>query len=146
MTDKNTNQIKGETPNFYPKLIDKDGNLINIGDVLYGEDGKAWKVDNILYSAEMSHPVGVWGVNEDGTPNYEYQAFTPKWLSRKNPKPEPLALDADALDEWMADIQCVISELPVGDYPLKNHLFDLQDKMRKVTEGESEADKWEDFI
>ena len=138
--------IKGETPNFYPKLLDKDGNLINIGDVLYGNDGKAWKITMVAYSKNMAYPLAARNVREDGTEDLLDKCLKPRWLSRKNPKPEPLALDADALDEWMADIQCVISELPVGDYPLKNHLFDLQDKMRKVAVSESEADKWEDFI
>ena len=145
MTDKNTNQIKGETPNFYPKLLDKDGNLVNIGDVLYGEDGKAWKVDGVRYSTDMSYPVGALEV-VDGVTTENFRPLKPEWLSHRNPNPEPLALDTDTLDEWMADLQAVISGLPVGDYPLKNCLFDLQDKMRKVAEGESEADKWEDFI
>ena len=140
MTDKNSNQIKGETPNFYPKLLDKDGNLINIGDVLYGEDGIAWKVDGIRYSDDMTCPVGVFEFL-DGRVTANYRALNPEWLSRKNPKSEPLTLDTDTLDEWMADLQCVISELPVGDYPLKNHLYDLQDKMRKVAEGDTKEDK-----
>ena len=143
---KDTNKIDGETPNFYPKLLDKDGNVINIGDVLYGEDGKTWKIATVAYSERMNHPLGAWWIDEDGVERLIYKALKPKWLSRKNPKSKPSDLDVDTLDEWMADLQGAIGELPVGDYPLKNHLYTLKDKMRQVAEGETKEDKWEDFI
>ena len=143
---KDTNKVEGETPNFYPKLLDKDGNLINIGDVLYGEDGKAWKIATVAYSERMNHPLGAWWIDEDGVERLIYKALKPKWLSRKNPKSKPSDLDVDTLDEWMADLQGAIGELPVGDYPLKNHLYTLKDKMRQVAERETKKDMWEDFI
>jgi hypothetical protein len=151
MTNKNTNKVDGETPNFYPKLLDKDGNVINIGDVLYGEDGRAWEIEQVRYGENLKYPlVGrlfIFLADMDGCSeidefyNPTRKELSPKWLSRKNPKPKPSALDADTLDEWMADLQGVISELPVGDYPLKNNLYKLKDKMRQVAERETKEDK-----
>jgi hypothetical protein len=138
--------INGETPNFYPKLLDKDGCVINIGDTLYGEDGRMWKIQSVEYSENETFPIFAYEVDEDGDDVGVVEILKPKWLSRKNPKPKPSALAANTLDEWMADLQAAIVELPVGTYPLKNHLYTLKDKMRQVAERETKEDEWEDFV
>ena len=132
------NKIKGETSNFYPKYLDKDGFVINIGDVLFGSDGKAWKISCISYDPHCEYSIIAWDVLDDGSTGTDMKSLKPKWLTRQNPKPNPTQLTRETLNEWIDDIQGVIKELPIGSYPMKTRLYTLMDKMHKVAEREND--------
>ena len=74
---------------FFKKYRDKDGAFINLGDELYGEDGRKWYVAEVRYgkSPTPTYPI----VCKGESPYKEYFGATkelkPKWLSRNKPNP-----------------------------------------------------------
>ena len=132
--------IRGETNGFYPKYLDKNKEIINIGDVLYGEDGKAWKIALVGYAKKMSHPLGAWNIEDDGTEGTIYKALKPKWLTHENPNKKIEVQETD-LKKWHDDLTCAILELPVGNFPLKTLFNRVRDGIKEYIQ-----DDYEDYI
>ena len=75
---------------------DKDGVPIHAGDVVYGDDGKAWRVHEIVLLAvtESVRKFSVKAVCDDGAK----RGLRPEWLSHE--RPDSFELIADELEKW----------------------------------------------
>ena len=75
------------TEEFYKKYRDKEGEIIEIGDTVYGEDGRAWWVKEVCYGfdckypivGELRVPIEELNVVEFCTPTTK--RLRPKWLT-----------------------------------------------------------------
>ena len=127
--------IKGEMNAFYPKYLDKNKEIINLGDTLYGEDGKAWKINMVVYATEETHPLGAWNVKDDGTEGEIYKALKPKWLTHQDPN-KKIEVSETALKKWHDDLTRAIVELPVGSYPFKTLFTRVRDDIKQYIQDD----------
>ena len=65
-----------ETDTTFNKPKDKDGVVINLGDVVYGEDGRGWRVTEIRYGKWTAYPIGAQSIN-----TAESKDLKPHWLT-----------------------------------------------------------------
>lgn len=103
---------------------DKDGVPIHAGDVVYGDDGKAWRVHEIVLLAvtESVRKFSVKAVCDDGAK----RGLRPEWLSHERPDSwERIADELDAADS--ADDVC-------------EKLADIAERIRKLAKKEGEHD------
>lgn len=101
---------------------DKDGVPIHAGDVVYGDDGKAWRVHEIVLLAvtESVRKFSVKAVCDDGAK----RGLRPEWLSHERPDSwERIADELDAADS--ADDVC-------------EKLADIAERIRKLAKKEAE--------
>ena len=78
-----------------PVINDKDNKAICIGEIVYGQDGKAWEVTGFNYNSHYS----VQGKNGDAV-----RDLKPEWLSHEKPMtPEDIEkyLESNAMDYLM---------------------------------------------
>ena|GEM_PF-5189720 len=73
----------------YPPLTAKDGQPIEEGTLLYGEDGRAWLVESIAHGEK--YPI-------EGSCDGEYKRLKPEWLTHEKPK--------DSLDDVVLMLRC----------------------------------------
>ena len=132
--------IRGETNGFYPKYLDKNKEIINIGDVLYGEDGKAWNITGVTYREDDDYPLIAWSVDEGGNHRLPLKQLKPKWLTHENPNKKIEVQETD-LKKWHDDLTCAILELPVGNFPLKTLFNRVRDGIKEYIK-----DDYEDYI
>ncbi|MCI6843955.1 MAG: hypothetical protein MR874_04255, partial [Coriobacteriaceae bacterium] len=73
-----------------------DGEPINVGDVVYGEDGRAWRVRGVTIGAWRAGRAGhyVRAVGDAG----EWRYLKPEWLTHG--RPDSWGRIADELDAW----------------------------------------------
>lgn len=79
---------------------DKDGRPIIAGDVVYGDDGKVWRVHEIVLLAvtESGRKFSVKAVCDDGAK----RGLRPEWLSHE--RPDSLERIANELEAWCDDV------------------------------------------
>jgi hypothetical protein len=128
--------IKGETPNFYPKPLDKFGEVISIGDTIYceGDDTPAI-VDGIHYRAG------------DGF-NIFLRLMTGELCEMATPDAVSHTIEReDGEDEWPAKetltrwydlLGSAIKEMPIGDYPCKNKIHGVWCEISQILHEGSE--------
>lgn len=74
----------------------KDGEPINVGDVVYGEDGRAWRVRGVTIGEKsQAHPDHVIRATSDAG---EWRYLKPEWLTHG--RPDSWGRIADELDAW----------------------------------------------
>jgi hypothetical protein len=142
--------IRGETNGTYPKYLDKNHKIINLGDVLYGEDGKAWTIEQACYGEKVKYPLtgrlhipiedldGCTEVDEFYNPTIK--ELKPKWLTHDNPNKKIEVKETD-IKKWHDDLTCAILELPVGNFPLKTLFNRVRDGIKQYLQ-----DDYEDYI
>ena len=80
---------KRERPDYFKKFRDKDGVCIGLGDVVYGEDGKAFRVDGVIYEKNIMHPIVATALKQewkDDVYDNETYKLKPKWLTHEEVK------------------------------------------------------------
>ena len=97
--------MNNERTHYFEKYKDKDGVEINLGDNVFGEDGKIWHVTEIKYALVNTHPITAEEVTVDFSNNCfihgETRDLKPKWLSHKLQSKESPALNSMELDFGM---------------------------------------------
>ena len=73
-----------------------DGEPINVGDVVYGEDGRAWRVRGVTIGEKsQAHPDHVIRATSDAG---VWRYLKPEWLTHE--RPDSWGRIADELDAW----------------------------------------------
>lgn len=98
-----------ETDTTFNKPKDKDGVVINLGDVVYGEDGRGWRVTEIRYGKWAAYPIGAQSIN-----TIESKDLKPHWLTHRYYDWEIMARvllsDMDSCAKWIREAEEDIEE------------------------------------
>lgn len=73
------------TTDYFEKYRDKNGDVLNIGDVVRGNDSRLWKIDSFVFSNTVTHPIFAHRVTEDGKDAGDIRQLKPKWLTKYTP-------------------------------------------------------------
>ena len=107
---------------------DRDGVPINVGDTVYGEDGRAWHVEGISLGwwAKWVEGHVVHAMGDSG----QWRDLMPEWLTHE--RPDSWERIADELEEWSEDNRVN------GDREVFDRARDFSERIRKLAEREGE--------
>ena len=73
------------TANYFEKYRDKNGEVLNIGDIVRGNDSRLWKIDSFVFSATVTHPIFAHRMTDDLKDAGDIRQLKPKWLVKYTP-------------------------------------------------------------